>query len=82
MFAGLLDALLSPAGLLWLAASFVAATLLFGSINRRRGRLTDALRQYVDEKQPAAAAPARPNTSPPADANPVAPSPDPGSPDD
>ena len=37
--------------LLWLAGSAVAALLLFGSINRRRSRLTDTLRGYANQKQ-------------------------------
>ncbi len=45
------ETLLSPQMLLWLAASGAAALLLFGSINRRRSRLTDSLRGYVGKKQ-------------------------------
>lgn len=37
--------------LLWLAGSAVAAVFLFGSINRRKTRLTDSLRDYVDRQQ-------------------------------
>jgi hypothetical protein len=43
--------------LLWLAGSAVAALLLFGSINRRRSRLTDTLRGYVNQNQERADSP-------------------------
>ena len=45
------ETLFSAQTLLWLAASVIAALLLFGSINRRRSRLTDSLRRYVDKNQ-------------------------------
>ena len=45
------ETLFSAQTLLWLAVSVVAALLLLGSINRRRSRLTDSLRQYVDKNQ-------------------------------
>ena len=45
------ETLFSTQTLLWLAGSAVAAVLLFGSINRRRSRLTDTLREYVDQNQ-------------------------------
>lgn len=48
-----MDVLLSPAGLLWLVGSLAAATLLFGTMHRRRSRLTEVLRQRVDEQQTA-----------------------------
>jgi hypothetical protein len=56
MIADLSDSILTPAAILWIIAVVIAATLLFGSINRRRSRLTDTLRNYVDrnaiEKRP------------------------------
>ena len=48
MIADLTETIVSPAAMLWLVAAVIAATLLFGSINRRRNRLTDSLKQYVD----------------------------------
>lgn len=45
------ESLFSTQTLLWLAGSAVAALLLFGSINRRRSRLTETLREYVDQNQ-------------------------------
>lgn len=45
------ETLFSTQTLLWLAGSAVAALLLFGSINRRRSRLADTLREYVDQNQ-------------------------------
>ena len=45
------ETLFSPTTLLWLIVSLAAAAILFGSINRRRSRLTDALRGYVDRNQ-------------------------------
>ncbi|MCG8651625.1 MAG: hypothetical protein MI861_17420 [Pirellulales bacterium] len=39
---------LSSQTLLWLVGSTIAAVLLFGSMNRRRSRLIDSLRDYVD----------------------------------
>ncbi len=45
--------LLTPANLLWFVGSFVALTLLFGSMNMRRSKLTDVLRKYVERKQSA-----------------------------
>ena len=45
---------ITPATLLWLAASVIAALLLFGSMNRRRAGLTGALREFVSRNQPPA----------------------------
>ena len=45
------ETIFSAQTLLWLAASVIAALLLFGSINRRRNRLTDSLREYVDKNK-------------------------------
>ncbi len=45
------ETLFSPTTLLWLVVSAMAAVVLFGSINRRRSRLTETLRDYVDQKQ-------------------------------
>lgn len=45
------ETLFSTQTLLWLAGSAVAALLLFGSISRRRSRLIDTLREYVDQNQ-------------------------------
>lgn len=50
----LLDAsetLFSATTLLWIVVSLIAAALLIGSINRRRSRLTESLRDYVDQNQ-------------------------------
>ncbi len=45
------ESFFSPLTLLWLAASAVAAWLLFASINHRRSQLTDSLRDYVKKNQ-------------------------------
>jgi hypothetical protein len=45
------DSILTPSLILWALAALIAASLLFGAINRRRGKLTDALRDYVDRNQ-------------------------------
>ena len=45
------ETLFSGQALLWAAASVVAALLLFGSMNRRRSRLTESLRDFVDKNQ-------------------------------
>ena len=45
------ETLFSPTTVLWLVVSATAASLLFGSINRRRSRLTETLREYVDRNQ-------------------------------
>ena len=45
---------ITPATILWLAASVIAALLLFGSMNRRRAGLTTALRDFVSRSQPPA----------------------------
>jgi hypothetical protein len=44
--------LFSPTTWLWLVAAVASATLLFGSMNRRRTRLTVTLRDYVEQNQP------------------------------
>ncbi len=59
--------ILTPANILWLVAALIAAIFVFGSINRRRQRLTDTLRQYVDENKfagdgTASKSKAKPNT--------------------
>lgn len=46
------DSLLTPATLLWVAASVVAVTLLFGSMNQRRAKLTETLKTFVQKTQP------------------------------
>jgi beta-lactamase regulating signal transducer with metallopeptidase domain len=43
--------LLSPSNLLWLVGSMIAITLVFGALNRRRARLTESLREFVDRTQ-------------------------------
>jgi hypothetical protein len=48
MIADLSDSILTPANILWLISAVIAATLLFGSINRRRSKLTNTLKAYVD----------------------------------
>ena len=45
------ETLFSATTLLWIVVSVMAAILLLGSINRRRSRLTESLRDYVDQKQ-------------------------------
>ena len=52
MLLGVSETLFAPQTLLWLAASLIAAGFLLGAINRRRGRLTDSLKQYVRRQQP------------------------------
>ncbi len=42
---------MSPAILLWIVFSFFAAMILFSGLNRRRSRLTEALKTYVDRHQ-------------------------------
>ena len=51
LLANFSDSILTPATILWMVAAFVATTLIFGAINRRRGRLTDSLKDYVDHNQ-------------------------------
>ncbi len=45
------EALFSPTTMLWLVVSVMAVAILFGSINRRRSRLTETLQDYVDRHQ-------------------------------
>ena len=47
------ETLISPTTLLWLVVSAIAVAILIGSINRRRSRLTETLRDYVDRNQEA-----------------------------
>ncbi len=49
MIADFSDSVLTPATILWVITALIAATLLFGSINRRRTKLTETLRDYVDQ---------------------------------
>jgi preprotein translocase subunit SecG len=51
LLANISASILTPATILWMVAAFVATTLVFGAINRRRGRLTDSLTDYVDHNQ-------------------------------
>ena len=51
MPAELSETLFSPTTLLWLVVVGVSVALLFGSMNRRRTRLTQSLRDYVDHSQ-------------------------------
>jgi hypothetical protein len=51
MLGELSESILAPSTLLWLAGAGTAGVILFGSINRRRSRLTEALRDYVDQNQ-------------------------------
>ncbi len=51
MDASISESVFTPATLLWVVAVLIAVSLLFGSINRRRVRLTESLRDYVDETQ-------------------------------
>ena len=44
--------LLTPANLLWFVASVVAVTLLFGSMNQRRTKLTETLKNFVQKTRP------------------------------
>ena len=45
------ETLFSAMNILWFVVSVIAATLLVGSIHRRRSRLTQSLRNYVDQNQ-------------------------------
>ena len=45
------ETLFSAPSLLWLVISVFAVAILFGSINRRRSRLTETLRDYVDRHE-------------------------------
>ena len=45
------ETLFSVPNILWFVVSAIAAILLLGSINRRRTRLTQSLRDYVDQNQ-------------------------------
>ena len=51
MLANISESIFTPATILWFIAALIAATLLFGAINRRRGRLTDSLKEYVDQNK-------------------------------
>ncbi len=51
MLANINESIFTPATILWFIAALVAATLVFGAINRRRGRLTESLKEYVDENK-------------------------------
>ncbi|MFK8114778.1 MAG: hypothetical protein AB8B91_21430 [Rubripirellula sp.] len=53
MFAQASQALFSSGTLLWLVGSFIVFSLLFGAINRRRTKLTESLREFVDQTQTA-----------------------------
>lgn len=46
------EPLINSTSLLWLAASVTAALLLFGGMTRRRRRLTDVLRDFVNRARP------------------------------
>ena len=45
------ETLFSVPNLLWFVVSAIAAILLLGSMNRRRSRLTQSLREYVDQNK-------------------------------
>ena len=45
------ETLFSPAALLWLVASVIAVAVLLASVSRRRSRLTESLRDYVDQRR-------------------------------
>ena len=45
------ETLFSPASLLWLVASVIAVAVLLASVSRRRSRLTESLRDYVDQRR-------------------------------
>lgn len=51
MLADFVESLFSPVTVLWLFASFVAASIVFGTLHRRRVRLTDSLKTYVERSQ-------------------------------
>ena len=53
----LVETLFSPTILLWLVVSAIAVAILLGSINRRRNRLVETLRDHVDRQQQAGAPP-------------------------
>jgi beta-lactamase regulating signal transducer with metallopeptidase domain len=47
-----IESLFTASTLLWIVAAVVCAAALFGSMNRRRSRLTESLRDYVDRHKP------------------------------
>jgi hypothetical protein len=48
------ESILSPSVLLWLGSVLIAAVLMLGLMNRRRTKLTDSLREFVDKTNPTA----------------------------
>ena len=57
------ESFLSPIMLLWMASVVIGAILLFGLMNRRRTKLGDNLREYVEKNNSIA----KTNTDPPDD---------------
>lgn len=45
------ESVFSPQTLLWLIGTVIATALLLAAINRRRTRLTESLREFVDRQQ-------------------------------
>jgi len=43
------ESFLSPNMLLWMASAVIGAVLLLGLMNRRRTKLTESLREYVND---------------------------------
>ena len=60
------ESFLSPNMLLWMASVVIGAILLFGLMNRRRTKLRDSLREYVEKNNSIA----KTNTAPPDDGTP------------
>ena len=54
MSADLNESILSPSVLLWLGSVLIAAILMLSLMNRRRTKLTDSLREFVDKTNPTA----------------------------
>jgi len=54
MSVDLSESILSPSVLLWLGCVLIAAILMLSLMNRRRTKLTDSLREFVDKNNPTA----------------------------
>ncbi|TWU58421.1 hypothetical protein Poly51_11990 [Rubripirellula tenax] len=57
MFADIVETLISPETALWLVVSVMAGLVLLGTLNRRRSRLTETLKDFVERTQEASAPP-------------------------
>ncbi|MGB7323941.1 MAG: hypothetical protein WBD31_03655 [Rubripirellula sp.] len=51
MPADMLETLFTPKTALWFVVAFMAASILMGSLNRRRAKLTGTLKDYVERSQ-------------------------------